>query len=132
MVDASGKVAMALLKFGEAKDVDKMKEARAEAQRVLTDVRAELKELAEFDTPTGKKLYQAHQRLLDAYEKIIDKDLDEVIKVVEDKKLTLDEREARLREIGKRADRCEEDSLKPFQELQRKFAQENNIKLIQK
>src|SRR5262249_21230382 len=101
MVDASKKVGVALLEF-KVEDPDDMKKARAEAQRVLKDVRAELKELPVFPSPTGKKLYDAHQRLLDTYEQIVEKDLDEMVKVVEDKKLKLEERKAQLLEIGKR------------------------------
>ena len=114
---------------GDASAVQRLKAAEQDLRKVLADVKADMQALEVPDSPTAKRLYDAHQKFLEGQGEILDNQLAEIGRVVEDPNTPQEAKLQRITELALAAEERENQDLLVLQQVQREFAQENGFRL---
>lgn len=132
LVPATEKFGTALtpaLERGRPEDITKLKTARSEFLKAVTAIQAELKSLKVPPTNSAQAFYAALQHWLRAYEVLGQKEFAEVIRLIEDRQLNQAVRLTKVKEIGARMDRVEQEEQAAVLAAQKAFAKEHRILL---
>lgn len=124
--EAWANAAVAAMSGGQAA-VERFEAAEDELQKVLDDVKADVRKLEVPDSPAARRLYDAHQQFLRGQDEIIGHQFAKIGKVIADPTTP---QEAKLRsfiELAQQAERRELQDLLPLQQAQREFAKENGF-----
>ena len=114
---------------GDPSSIQRFKAAQQSLQTVLADVKADMQALQVPDSPTAKRLYEAHQQFLRGQEEIMNNQFAEIGRLVEDTSVAPEAKAQRFMELAMQAEQIESRDLVPLQQVQRQFASENGFQL---
>jgi hypothetical protein len=114
---------------GDPAAVQRFKAAEQDLRKVLADVNADMKALQVPDSPTAKRLYDAHQKFLQGQDEIINNQFAEIGRLIEDQSTPQEAKLQKFVELAQAAEARENQDLVVLQQVQREFAQENGFKL---
>jgi len=110
-------------------DADGLQKGYKNCQKVLAEVKAEMKGLKVPETKSAGEFYKLHQKFLDAQERSIKNELKDLTDVLSDPKLQDKEKKDKALEILKKANKSEQDLVVELQKAQETFAKEFGIDL---
>ncbi len=114
---------------GGAGDVAQLRQSYDKTRQVVQQVKADMQSVQVPSSQSAQDLYDAHQKFLQGQERMIEKDLGEVMKLLENSKLDKKERAQKVTAILTRIGSAEQADLDALKNAQRKFAQEYNLTL---
>jgi hypothetical protein len=130
--ESFGRAAAAALNSGKESDFAKLDASYDDAQKVLQNVKADIKALT---VPPGQAAKELHAAAVDFFEqegRRLDQDFREIKGIVKDTSLRPAQKQKRIQEVLERADKIEKNHLSWLNDAQRKFAQENHFTLKEK
>jgi hypothetical protein len=136
IISANSKLEAAGKDFGEAvvraakggpQDVTQARQFYEKARQVMQQVKSDMQSLHVPPSKSAQDLYDAHQKFLQVEEHMIDKDLGEAVKLLEDSKLNQMERAQKVVAIFQRLGNSEQADLDAVKRAQRAFAQDYNL-----
>jgi hypothetical protein len=114
---------------GDAAAVQRFKSAEQDLRKVLADVKSDMQALKVPDSPTAKRLYDAHQKFLQGQDEIINNQFAEIGRLIEDPDTPQMAKMQKFVELAQSAEARENQDLVVLQQVQREFAQENGFRL---
>jgi hypothetical protein len=114
---------------GQAADLDKVRKAMKEVEKVLTQVKKDVAVLKVPDSDSGRKLAKVYARFLKGQEDMVKKDLPDIVRVVEGANPPDKEGQDRLLKMLVAVGQREQTILTDLQAAQREFAREHGIDL---
>ena len=114
---------------GDPAAIQRMKAAEQDLRNVLADVKADMQALQVPDSPTAKRLYDAHQKFLAGQDEILNNEFAEITRLIEDQETPQHEKVQRFIALAQSAEARENQDLLELQQIQREFAQENGFRL---
>jgi hypothetical protein len=127
--EAFGRAVGTAATTGRDVDINKVRAAYDDAQKVMKNVKDDVKALS---IPPGKAAQAFHKEaleFLDQEERRLSQDFKELMEIAKNKGLTFADKHTRINEVVTRAEKIEKAHLKWLQEAQNKFAEENNLTL---
>jgi hypothetical protein len=112
---------------GDPEDVAQARKLYEKARQVMQQVKADMQSVHVPPSKSAQDLYDAHQKFLQAEEQMIDKDLGEAVKLLEDSKLSQIEKAQKVVAVFKRVGNTEQADLDALKKAQRTFAQDYNM-----
>jgi hypothetical protein len=98
--------------------------------QTLNEVKADMRALKVPPSQSARAFYDAHQRALAGQEQMVQNDLGEIVRLVEDPRMNKAARAQRIQEIMQRSTKREQEDLEPLRTAQREFAREYNLLLL--
>jgi hypothetical protein len=118
-----------LLREGKQPDVRALRQAQQNAVRTVANVRAEINALQVPRAVSAQALFETYQHMLQNQETLVKKTLAEIIAVVEDRRLSAQQKTEKISEIFVQMQKVESNDLSAVQAAQRKMAEEYRIEL---
>jgi hypothetical protein len=127
--EAFGRTVSAALSSGNENDFRKMEAAYEDAQKVLKRVRDDIKALRVPPGKAAKELHKDALEFFDQEERRLVHDFEGIMRVVKDKQLRPGDKHKRIMDILTEAKKIEDAHIAWLKDTQRKFAEENHLKI---
>jgi hypothetical protein len=127
-VEPCGEAAFAAMD-GDPAAVARFKAADQNLRKVMADVKAEMQAVEVPDSPTARRLYEAHQRYLRGHEEIVNNQFVEISRMIEDASMAPEAKGQRFLELVQQIEQIESRDLVPLQQIQREYASESGFQL---
>jgi hypothetical protein len=138
LVEAGNRVAVSGLAFGEAagkaigggiQEVAKAKRELENVTEALARAKSDMKLIKVPDSPTARKFFEEHQKLLKLQEQIVKEDFGAIVKVLDDQLLTPQERSRKLMPIANYLRSLDQTMLTDLVAAQAAFARETGFQV---
>ena len=138
LVEAGNRVAVSGQAFGEAAGkaigggIQEVAKAKREFENVtdaLTRAKSDMKLIKVPDTPSARRFFDEHQKLLKLQEQIVKEDFGAIVKVLDDQLLTPQERSRKLMPIANYLRSLDQNMLVDLMAAQAAFAKETGFQI---
>jgi hypothetical protein len=128
---AYGRAVGRAIDSGNEADISKAEAAYEDVVKALTSVRNDIKALVVPPGKAAKEFQREALEFLDIEERLVDRDMKELLRLTKNKGMKLAEKSKRVNEIITKSVKIEKEHLEWLKDAQRKYAEENKITLKQ-